>query len=50
VATDDPVTLWLGRLQAGTRPPRGRCPPRSVKRILHLIRAIWEREAGDEPD
>jgi DNA-directed RNA polymerase specialized sigma24 family protein len=26
------------------------CAPRSVKRKLHLIRAIWEREAGDGPD
>jgi DNA-directed RNA polymerase specialized sigma24 family protein len=26
------------------------CAPRSVKRKLHLIRNIWEREAGDEPE
>jgi DNA-directed RNA polymerase specialized sigma24 family protein len=26
------------------------CAPRSVKRKLQLIRAIWEREAGDEPN
>lgn len=25
------------------------CAPRSVKRKLHLIRGIWEREAGDGP-
>ena len=25
------------------------CAPQSVKRKLRLIRAIWEREAGDEP-
>ena len=25
------------------------CAPRSVKRKLHLIRTIWEREAGHEP-
>jgi DNA-directed RNA polymerase specialized sigma24 family protein len=26
------------------------CAPRSVKRKLQLIRSIWEREAGDEPE
>jgi DNA-directed RNA polymerase specialized sigma24 family protein len=26
------------------------CAPRSVKRKLHLIRQIWEGEAGDGPD